>query len=100
MADHNPSSQTSSAGVPWKAQKSPASASPSKVSDTAAYTKEDFVHYGSLLVDSWCAYGVPFSCLFATSSNLRGLTQWFFRECSSVSESDKPDAKWCLEAGL
>jgi hypothetical protein len=46
--------------------------SPVKSPGKLQYAEKLFVHFGFLLVEAWCAYGVPFNCVASKRDRLAG----------------------------
>jgi hypothetical protein len=47
-------------------------ASPGKSPGKVQFTKKVFVHFGFLLVEAWCAFGIPFNCIADKRDQLAG----------------------------
>lgn len=53
--------------------------------------KVDFPHYGFLLVDSWCAYGVPAECLVSMRDSLATDSGPFLDSIKDVEKEQNPE---------
>jgi hypothetical protein len=47
-------------------------ASPGESPGKLQYAKKLFVHFGFLLVEAWCAFGIPFKCIASKHDRLVG----------------------------